>query len=455
MAPAQGGVSAEHDSLVARLRAVKDQGEKFGAAYAAIYRVIIPWYEKWGGRNTAPVDDWAVSPDKYAAELADALEHGHNFVAEHLGSGFPALFERKMPNGDISMENYQLHLPSDFPGGGRKYPLTIGLPGSGWIAHKISYSEGGANTDAWISVTPILEGRDWQIKFLNDYLDELIRILPVDADKVYVSGHSLGGMATWNWAESNPERFAAIAPEDGFGQPYRAIRLKYVPVWAIHGEKDDVIFPGLAEQMVSAVRAVGGTALYSNLKGAPHNVPEWFNWDPVIAWYMSHTRSHRRPPADPRDGLGIGREGFSGTDVLHLPAGMYWKSEPVSGSRLSTRGGKEAAALFDKVQGRGAIVDSPVWYEVDTLSHVTTAWLAVPLELQTSSKNDPSMVSLPARDVVRFYFVGSPQDAVAHALGLAGRSLSTKVWISPLGPEKDNSQRQIYECRCEILSGSR
>jgi hypothetical protein len=445
-----------HDRLVARLRAVQATAESFGPAYTPLYRAVLPWYEAWGGRNRDPVDDWAVPPDVYAAELADALEHGHNFIAEHLTSTFPALFERRLPGGQIVMENYLLHLPAGFPDRGRKYPLFISLPGSGWIAHKVSYSRGADNRDAWISVTPILEGRDWQIKFLNEYLDELTKILPVDQDRVYASGHSLGAMATWTWAMSNPERFAAIFPEDGVGQPYRAARLRNVPVWVIHGEKDATFPPGLAEQMVSAVRAAGGMAVYSLLKGAPHNIPPWFNGQPVTDWCLEHSRSHKRPPADQRDALHLDANGFSPWSIQHLPAGMYWKSDPQDASRITGRGGGPAvSSLFAKAEGQNVIVDSPIRYEVDPEKRTATPWLAVPLALQPSSNNDSTIVKLPARDVVRFYFAGAPDQAAVHLKQIQphlkpGQALAIQYWLTPLGPDHDNSRKQIYECCCPL-----
>jgi hypothetical protein len=446
----------EHDRIVARLRAVAHQGDSFGPVYARLYRVILPWYEKWGGRNNVVVDDWAVAPDIYAAELADALEHGRNYIAEHPASSFPALFERKLAGGQSVMENYQLHLPAGFPDSARRYPLFIGLPGSGWIAHKISYSRGSENRDAWISVTPILEGRDWQIRFLNDYLDELIKLLPVDVDKVYASGHSLGAMATWNWATSFPDRFAAIFPEDGFGQPYRAVRLKNVPVWAIHGEKDDTILPGLAEEMVSAVRAVGGTAIYSRLKGAPHNIPAWFNSEPVVDWCLQHVRSHRAPPADPRSSLGLNKDGFSPWSIEQFPAEMVWKSAPQSLERVPARaGGVAVAGLFAKAEADGAIVDGPVRYEIDPTGHTTTPLLGVPLALRPSSNNDPAIVKLSARRAVRFYFSGTPDQAAAHLKDIQAalpskHGLSYKFLLTPLGPVADNSRTQVFECRCDL-----
>ena len=62
-----------HDQLVARLRSLAPKEGIFGPAYAPLYRAALPWYERWGGRNPNPVDDFMVSPEVYAGELASAL----------------------------------------------------------------------------------------------------------------------------------------------------------------------------------------------------------------------------------------------------------------------------------------------------------------------------------------------------------------------------------------------
>lgn len=454
----QADWKAQHDQIVSRLRAVSGKTAAFGPAYEKLYKVILPWYEAWGGRNNNPVDPWMVSPEVYASELADALEHGRNYIAEHLGSTFPAWYEQRLPGGRKFRANYLLHLPASFPAAGVKYPLTIGLPGSGWIAHKVSYGRGTDNTDTWISVTPILEAGDWRIDFLNAYIDELIRVLPVDTDKVYCSGHSLGAIATWNWALENPERFAAISPDDGFGQPYRAIRLKYVPVWAVHGERDMTFPPAMAEQMVSAVRAIGGIALYSELKGAPHNIPEWFNGQPITDWYLRNTRSHLKPPADPRDALKFDKQGFTEWKVVDVPAGMYWRSEPMTGDQGTDAGmrRREPIGLYIKAEGRGVIVDGTIVREYDPGAHASVFWLSVPLELQPSSKLDPSIVAVPASKAVRFCFTGTPRDAAKHLDAIQaklppGQRLSGRLWITTLGPAGTTRGKQIKECLVRIL----
>ena len=53
-------------------------------------------------------------------------------------------------------------------------------------------------------------------------LDEIVEKYKVDQDRIYVTGLSMGGFGTWSLAGYTPERFAAIAPICGGGDPERA-----------------------------------------------------------------------------------------------------------------------------------------------------------------------------------------------------------------------------------------
>ena len=56
--------------------------------------------------------------------------------------------------------------------------------------------------------------------------DDVLAKYKVDADRVYFTGLSMGGFGTRELATAHPERFAAIAPICGGGNPARASRLK-------------------------------------------------------------------------------------------------------------------------------------------------------------------------------------------------------------------------------------
>jgi alpha/beta hydrolase fold len=437
-APAPEGWQATHDRLVQRLRSLAGKENAFGPAYQPLYHAAIPWYELWGGRNSSPVDADMVSPEAYANELAEALEQGRNYFAENPGALFPLVFRRVVLGGGEGGANYWLRLPAEFPSAGRTYPLVIELHGSGWLGHKISFKRSTRPSGPAFMVTPINMGGPWKIDFLNAYLDELISMLPIDSDRVYVQGHSLGAMATWEWALDNPERFAAISPRAGIGEPYRAQRLKNIPAWVIHGENDDVIPSGFADEMVAALEAQGAAVRFSIIKGGAHNMPADLDQDQVLEWYLRQARSHAPVPADPRDALGLNESGFSQWQVVTEPETPSWKSTPVN---IQTPEAYRAAAstLFKKVHDRGDLVDAPIVQELDPATHMTTLWLAVPKTLHPSGPVDPSIVIRPERRVVRFYLRGQMSSGTDHMLKIRnevekneGRVPSERIWITSL-----------------------
>jgi hypothetical protein len=257
---------------------------------------------------------------------------------------------------------------------------------------------------------------------------------------------------------NNPERFAAISPRDGSGSPFRAVRLKNIPAWVIHGSEDDVIFPAYADQMVSALQAVGGTVKYSLLKGAPHNLPDNFDQQAVISWYLQQTRSHKPAPPDPLNALGVDATGISKTAIVNLPSGWFWKSATVpmrTGSDRRSANSDVEKVLFKKVEDRGALVDSPIRQEISLENQTTTLWLEVPKSIYSDVKDEASIIKLADRKAVRFYCRGDRQTALARAkevsakLKSEGKAVSDTVWLTSLTREQRGSNH-IAECWIEL-----
>jgi pimeloyl-ACP methyl ester carboxylesterase len=453
--PASDAWKTRHDQLVLRLRNLVQKESAFGAAYRPLYHAAIPWYELWGGRDQGPVDDDMVSPEAYADELAGALENGRNFFADNPGALFPLVFSGTLPGGKAVGVNYWLSLPAGFPDGSRSFPLVVDLHGSGWLGHKISFKRHGRAAGPAFSVTPINMGGPWQIDFLNAYLDQVLSILPVDQDRVYVQGHSLGAMATWEWALDNPERFAAISPRAGIGEPYRAQRLKRVPAWVIHGENDKVISSGYADQMVTALQSQGASVRFSIIKGGEHNMPSDLDQGQILDWYLKQTRSHLPSPEDPRDQLRLNAGGFSPWEVVMVPETPSWKSQASGLSNVDALRAA-SAALFQRAHARGELVDSPIRREVDAGGRPAALWLAVPRSLHAAEAPDPSIVPFPAMRVVRFYFRGIAQRAADHLKVVAaesesaGQPLTGKYWITSLSIAWQDSPAVISEYWLEV-----
>ncbi|QNP43404.1 hypothetical protein H9L15_00660 [Sphingomonas daechungensis] len=62
-------------------------------------------------------------------------------------------------------------------------------------------------------------GRYWPVEPLEAILTHAMKTLRVDPSRVYLTGLSLGGIATWEWGTTHPEHFAALAPVAAFGIP--------------------------------------------------------------------------------------------------------------------------------------------------------------------------------------------------------------------------------------------
>ena len=81
-----------------------------------------------------------------------------------------------------------------------------------------------------------------------------------DNKKIYGIGASMGGYGVWQLAMSKPDVFAGIIPICGGGMYWNAERLKNIPIWAFHGEKDTVVLVEESKKMVNAVNNLGGNA---------------------------------------------------------------------------------------------------------------------------------------------------------------------------------------------------
>src|SRR5690606_30438043 len=129
---------------------------------------------------------------------------------------------------------------------------------------------------------------------LSAFVDHLLAELPVDTDRVYLTGLSLGGFGTWDLALRRPEVFAAIAPICGHGKPLRAAKLKDMPIWAFHGAKDPVVsLKGMAE-MINALYASGGNPRFTIYPDAEHDSwTETYSNPQFYQWLLSQRRSSR------------------------------------------------------------------------------------------------------------------------------------------------------------------
>lgn len=105
-------------------------------------------------------------------------------------------------------------------------------------------------------------------------LDEVLANYPVDTSRIYLTGVSMGGSGTWNWAARQPGRFAAIITSCGLSETSKASSLAKLPIWAFHGSDDEVAPAERSRQMIEALCRAGNSPRYSEFTGAGHNIAE-------------------------------------------------------------------------------------------------------------------------------------------------------------------------------------
>ena len=101
------------------------------------------------------------------------------------------------------------------------------------------------------------------MKLALEILENVSKEFSVDPDRIYVTGLSMGGYATWDLVTRFPERIAAAAPVCGGGDEKTiTASVAKVPLWAFHSEDDTVVKVIRSRNMVAAMRKLGGDPEY-------------------------------------------------------------------------------------------------------------------------------------------------------------------------------------------------
>jgi len=114
-----------------------------------------------------------------------------------------------------------------------------------------------------------------------------------DADRVYLTGLSMGGYGTYTIALKHPKKFAAIVPICGGGDPATGDALGRMPIWIWHGAADPTVAVANSRDMVEGlVKAKAVELRYTELPGVGHN--SWdkaYASDELYAWLLAHKLS--------------------------------------------------------------------------------------------------------------------------------------------------------------------
>lgn len=209
---------------------------------------------------------------------------------------------------------YQLFTPAGYESGS-KYPLVLFLHGlealgsdnkkqiSGMDyagSHIWTKPQGQAVYPCFVLAPQCPRGAFWanpitrnptgQLERVVEILDYLIRQYPIDPDRIYVTGQSLGGFGVWALISNYPDRFAAAVPVCGGGRTGKVRAIAHVPVWAFHGSADPIVPVFESRRMIAAIRKAGGDPKFTEYKFVLHNVWNLAYADPEMVIWLFHQR---------------------------------------------------------------------------------------------------------------------------------------------------------------------
>ena len=188
---------------------------------------------------------------------------------------------------------FRLKYPKTYHAGDTtRYPVLIFLHGLGELgtiynndlqlyhcAQDMSNADDNGDFNAFILFPQSTNG--WWSSFyftaLNGVINYMDQNKMIDLNRLFVSGLSGGGQGDWEYILEYPKMFAgaeiisaaALDYEQNINSVY-----KYVPIWLSQGSLDTGPYAATAEQLTSAMEAVGSPITYTEYAGYGHNV-----WD--------------------------------------------------------------------------------------------------------------------------------------------------------------------------------
>ncbi|MGA1235854.1 MAG: GDSL-type esterase/lipase family protein [Limisphaerales bacterium] len=102
-------------------------------------------------------------------------------------------------------------------------------------------------------------------------LNQLEQDLPINPNRIYLTGLSMGGYGTWDLITRLPNHFAAAAPICGGGDEWTAPLAAQTPIWAFHSSDDSVVPVSRTRNMIATLQAAGGTPHYTEYTSLGHN----------------------------------------------------------------------------------------------------------------------------------------------------------------------------------------
>jgi predicted peptidase len=168
----------------------------------------------------------------------------------------------------------------------KEFPCYVVVPQTdrGWVRY--------GPPAAADSESPVIPGLGDGARVAFEVIDELAKEFPIDKQRIYLTGQSMGGSGAWHMIAQRPKFFAAAVICCGGVALDSAAAAVSTPLWNFHGDADDTVPVKLSRDRIAALRKAGGHPLSTEYAGVGHNVWQWAYTEPsLVRWMFSKRRS--------------------------------------------------------------------------------------------------------------------------------------------------------------------
>ena len=252
--------------------------------------------------------DSNVIPTIDFSKRAEKIVKRYDYVNEFAAPKYQQLYFDDTLSG--KRLSYWLCLPENYDPN-QKYPVLLFLHGLGdksptTTLRLSGYPDSGDIIRRAIIIfphTPDWWNLDEKPNDNKGWLSAAMRLLldvektySCDPNRIYLTGVSMGGFATWDLLARYDSHFAAAVPlcggtderDEAFADVY-----KNIPIWIFHGTDDNVVPVICSDNIYNAIIKAGGTKIkYSRLRGVQHNVHgEAYKNREMWSWMFSQNKA--------------------------------------------------------------------------------------------------------------------------------------------------------------------
>ncbi|MFM1558986.1 MAG: prolyl oligopeptidase family serine peptidase [Roseibacillus sp.] len=186
---------------------------------------------------------------------------------------------------------------------GEGYPLVVYLHGMGgdvmsspepWSANSFTKASNYRKRPCFVIAPQNPDQKGWngsKADSVIEIVEEMIKKLPVDPKRIYLTGYSMGGYGTFHLLAQEPKLFSAGIPVAGGGNPGAVRDYKKVALWVFHGAKDPVVPVSQSQAMVEALKKARSEVKYTEFPDADHGIAgNVYNDEKVHEWLFEQSQ---------------------------------------------------------------------------------------------------------------------------------------------------------------------